>query len=186
MPPHDESLLRQVKDSSIEAFETLFRIYHPILFRQVWFKARNGDLAEDIVQETFVRVWQKRESLKPGKSFLALLVSISANLLKDHFKHEQVKTRNKDAIPPPARMEGDDPEEAVHLSLLQSEIHDAANRFLPDRCRTIFVLSRIEDKSNEEIAELLKVSRKTVENQLNHALNVLRKKLAPLLSKVNQ
>ena len=93
MPANDESLISRVKASDVNAFETLFRTYYPLLFRQVWFRAHDADLAEDIAQETFVRVWLNRGSLKPAPSFLPLLLRIAANLLKDHFKHEAVKSK---------------------------------------------------------------------------------------------
>lgn len=184
MPANDESLITKVRASDITAFEALFRAYHPVLFRQVWFRAQDPDLAEDIAQETFVRVWLNRTSLRPDSSFLSLLIRISGNLLKDHFKHEAVKFKSRDSIPPPARIDGDNPEDALQLTLLQEQIQAVANRYLPDRCRLVFVLSRIDGKSNTEIAELLRISQKTVENQLNLALKVLRKKLDPSLLKV--
>ena len=61
--------------------------------------------------------------------------------------------------------------------MLQEEIQRIVNERLPDKCRTIFILSRIEGKSNPEIAALLDLSVRTVENQIYRALKVLKKNL---------
>ena len=61
--------------------------------------------------------------------------------------------------------------------MLQEEIQRIVNEKLPDKCRTIFILSRIEDRSNPEIAEILNLSTRTVENQIYRALKILKKNL---------
>ena len=71
----------------------------------------------------------------------------------------------------------DDPEAVNQAAMLQEEIQRIVNEKLPDKCRTIFILSRIEGKSNPDIAELLDLSVRTVENQIYRALKVLKKNL---------
>ena len=61
--------------------------------------------------------------------------------------------------------------------MLQEEIQRVVNEKLPDKCRTIFILSRIENRSNPEIAEILNLSTRTVENQIYRALKILKKNL---------
>ena len=61
--------------------------------------------------------------------------------------------------------------------MLQEEIQKIVNEKLPDKCRTIFILSRIENRSNPEIAEILNLSTRTVENQIYRALKILKKNL---------
>ena len=67
------------------------------------------------------------------------------------------------------------PETEHELSELKEAIWNAVNEHLPDKCREIFLLSRNEKKTNQEIAELLNLSKRTVENQLYRALKILRK-----------
>ncbi|GIS53021.1 hypothetical protein Ct9H90mP29_00630 [bacterium] len=71
----------------------------------------------------------------------------------------------------------DDPEAVNQAEMLQEEIQRVVNEKLPDKCRTIFILSRIEDRSNPEIAEILNLSTRTVENQIYRALKILKKNL---------
>ena len=173
----DSELLERVRDSDAEAFRTLFNQYQPLVFRHVLYQTRNVDLAHDIVQESFLRIWERRASLKPHLSIVAYLFRISGNLVRDDIKHRNVQRKLEHAIPPPTPSEGDDPEEALRMATLKRELVNAVNVSLPEKCRTIFLLSRMEGKSNKQIAELLGIATKTVENQLHHALKVLRKRL---------
>lgn len=173
----DIQLLEKVKESDIEAFRMLFDRYQPIIFRQVLFQTHDADLSHDIVQETFIRVWEHRGSLKPNLSFLAYVMRISGNLVLDVFKHQKIQKRLEDSIPSPALSECDDPEEALQLTVLHERIYTVMNENLPKRCREVFLLSRFEGKTHQQIAELLGISARTVEHQISHALKVLRKKL---------
>jgi len=173
--------MEKVKDSDIEAFRTLFSRYQSVIFRQVLFQTRQTDLSHDIVQETFVRIWEHRASLRPHRSFLALALSISNNLIRDAIKHRKVRERLEGEVPRPVLSEGDDPYEALQLSMLEEELTAIIKEGLGEKCRTVFLLSRFEGMSNREIAELLGLSPKTVENQIHHALKVLRTKLGRYL-----
>jgi RNA polymerase sigma-70 factor (ECF subfamily) len=173
----DTQLLEQVKVSDMEAFRMLFDRYQPILFRQVLFQTGQTDLSHDIVQETFIRVWEHRRSLKPHLSFLGYVFRISRNLIRDNVKHQKIRKRNDKYIPPSVLSENDDPNEALQLTLLQEEITSIMNNDLPKRCREIFLLSRFEGKTHQEIADILHLSVRTIEHQITHALKVMRKKL---------
>jgi RNA polymerase sigma-70 factor (ECF subfamily) len=173
----DTELLEKVRASDEEAFRALFYRYQPILFRQALYQTGDIDFAHDVVQETFVRVWEHRESLKPHLSFLAYLLRISRNLVRDSVKHRKIREKLESALPPPALSEGDDPGEAFQLNALRERISVIANRDLTERCREVFFLSRLEGKTHQEIAELLDLSVRTVEHHIGHAMKVLRKNL---------
>jgi RNA polymerase sigma-70 factor (family 1) len=173
----DTQLLEQVKDSDMEAFRMLFERYQPVLFRQVLFQTGHTDLSHDIVQETFIRVWEHRRSIKPHLSFLGYVFRISRNLIRDNVKHQNIRERIDKGISPSVLSENDDPSEALQLILLQEQITRIMKNDLPKRCREIFLLSRYEGKTHKEIAEMLHLSVRTVEHQILHALNILRIKL---------
>lgn len=173
----DSQLLAQVKSSDKGAFQVLFERYQPILFRFVVFHTGQSDLSHDIVQQTFLSVWEHRRSIKPHLSFLAYIFRISRNLMYDAVKHRKIRERIDGALSPSAKSEIDDPAEALHATLLHEKIHAIINEDLPPRCREIFLLSRFEGKSNQEIAGSLHLSIRTVEHQISYALKVLRKKI---------
>ena len=172
----DAQLLELVKNSDMEAFRRLFEHYQPILFRQVLFQISETDLAHDIVQQTFISVWEHRSSLQPHLSFLAYIFRISRNLIRDAVKHRKIRDRIDATLPPPAHSELDDPAEALQLTMLQEKITAIIND-LPQKCREIFLLSRFEGKTNKNIADSLHLSVRTVEHQISKALKALRKQL---------
>ena len=95
----EKTLIKNVKDSNRRSFQKLFYQFHDQLFRFVVYRVQDADIAKDITQETFLRIWTKRKSLQPKKSFFSLLARISTNLCYDHFRYTKVRLRNKDNIP---------------------------------------------------------------------------------------
>jgi RNA polymerase sigma-70 factor (family 1) len=178
---NEYNILIKIKQSDSEAFHIIYNQYHSTLFRFVFSRMKDYESSKDIVQETFVKVWLNRNIIKPDLSFLAYITKISDNIIKDHYKREKVRKNYKDYIPDISVSFQDNPEHAFAFSFLQQKIYQVVNNNLPRRSRIIFLLNRMEGKSNQEIADLLKITKKTVENQLNHALKILRKKLEKYL-----
>ncbi|MEL1223199.1 MAG: RNA polymerase sigma-70 factor [Candidatus Neomarinimicrobiota bacterium] len=173
----EQDLLKKVKNSDKNAFHQLFSNFYDILFRFVVYKVKDSDLAEDISQETFLRVWKKRADLLPEKSFFSLIARISTNLCYDHFRHSAVRKRHEDQIPVYGKSHFDDPEKMNQAKVVEEEIQRIVNEKLPDKCKSIFILSRIENRTNREIAEMLELSIRTVENQIYRALKILKENL---------
>ena len=92
---------------------------------------QDADIAKDITQETFLRIWEKRESLQPEKSFFSLLARISTNLCYDHFRYTEVRLRNKDRIPEYGKSHFDNPEEIVQAQAIEKIIRKLVNEKLP-------------------------------------------------------
>ena len=177
----EKTLIKNVKDSNKISFQKLFYQFHDQLFRFVVYRVQDADIAKDITQETFLRIWEKRESLQPEKSFFSLLARISTNLCYDHFRYTEVRLRNKDRIPEFGKSHFDNPEEVVQAKAIEEIIRKLVNEKLPQRCRVIFILSRIEGFSNQEISTKLSLSIRTVENQIYRALKILKKHMKKYL-----
>lgn len=176
----EKILIENVKHSDKDSFKKLYLQYHPVLFRFVISRIRDEDIAEDIVQDTFIRVWKIRQSLSSDKSFFSLIAKISSNLCKDHFKHETVRLRHKENITEIYIQQSDKHDKQFETEFIQKNILNIIHQKLPLKQRMIFLLSQIEGKTNQEIAEMLGISQRTVENQLYRALKTLKKKLVKL------
>ena len=170
----DFKLLTKLKESNEKALKELFFNYHDTLFRFICYRVTDPDLAEDITQETFVRVWNNRQLIEPKKSFFSYIARISTNLCLDHFRHMKVRKKHKETIPRFAESHFYNPETETNLDALKEKIQKIVNENLPEKCREIFILSRIENKTNTEISTILKLSKRTVENQIYRALKVLK------------
>ena len=177
MGSREQSLLKRVRASDRSAFKALFYDFHDSLFRFTVYRVHDEDIAEDITQETFIRVWKNRKKLQPSKSFFSLIARISSNLCYDHFRHMKVRHRHKDSVPQHGDSHFDNPEAGIQADVLQAEIQRIVNAKLPEKCRIIFILSRINGMTNPEIATELDLSIRTVENQIYRALKILKKNL---------
>ena len=81
MMEKEQKILQNVKNSDKKSFKKLFSTYHDSLFRFVFYKTKDSDLAEDITQETFLRVWKTRKKIIPEKSFFSLIARISSPMI---------------------------------------------------------------------------------------------------------
>jgi RNA polymerase sigma-70 factor (ECF subfamily) len=181
MQQSEKILIENIKHSDKDSFKKLYLQYHPILFRFVVSHVHDEDIAEDIVQDTFVRVWRIRRSLASDKSLFSLMAKISSNLSKDHFRHETVKLKHQENIIEIYDQQSDKPDKQLETEFIQNNILTIVHQYLPLKQRMIFLLSRIEEKTSREIAEILNISQRTVENQLYRALKMLKKKIKRIM-----
>ena len=177
MLQEEKILLEEVKKSNKVAFKKLFFNYHDTLSRFVLYKVQDKDIAEDITQETFLRIWKIRKKLKPSRSFFSLIARISTNLCYDHFRHVEVRQRHETLIPVNHDKRLNQPEEDVLGESLENEIQKIVDTHMPEKCKQVFILSRIEKLSNNDISEILGISIRTVENQIYKAIKILKNKL---------
>jgi RNA polymerase sigma-70 factor (ECF subfamily) len=141
---------------------------------------REKDVVEDLAQDVFLKLWEKRETILISTSFLAYLHRMSANeaisyLRKAKKRNEQLEIEELPPLSAPDRTDS---------PFLQHELHQHIQKAigqLPDRCRMVFVLSRYEELTYKEIAEKLEISIKTVENQMGKALRLMREQLKEFL-----
>ena len=176
-----EELVQAVKNSDIRAYKQVFKHFHPMLFHYLYVRCMDYDLCQDIAQEVFVRLWEKRTGLNPKCSFWAYLVKIAENLYKDHCRHVKVKDKHNETVTGLYERSVNSPDKDIHFKQLQQVLIKIVNHHLPPKCREIFILSRFKEKSIIEIAEMLNISKKTVENQLSKALQIIRKKIIKYL-----
>ena len=173
----DQFIGRGMANGDKNAFKTLFYNHYNNVLGFVNYKVVDMDLANDITQETFIRIWKSHSSIRPDKSFFSFAARISSNLCNDHFRHLKVRTKNKDRIVNSNYKESLSPELINDEIELKKRINYLVNTILPEKCQTIFILSRIEHKKNKEIAQILDISIRTVENQIYRSLKILKKHL---------
>ena len=162
------------------ALKDLFFAYHPQLFRKIYSIVRNQNLADDLSQQVFIRLWEKRNSLKIESNFAAYLMKMGANEALGHLRRQKAEI-----IPLNDQLDLKASAEMADASVREAEqalkINDAID-LLPTRCREIFLLSRRQHLTYQEIANTLSISKKTVEVQMGKALMILRKSLLAMIS----
>lgn len=141
---------------------------------------QDRDEAEEIVQTTFLSVWEKKEALEIRTAVKPYLYAMVRNACLNVLKHEKIKQQHVEVELAVAERSTESVVRTVMASELESRISDAMEK-LPEQCRLIFKLSRFEDLKYAEIAEQLDISVKTVENQMGKALRIMREQLKEYL-----
>ena len=165
-------------DSSL-VFEQVFKDNFKDLHGYACSILKDSDDAEEIVQNVFYKLWEKREKIPTLQSVVAYLYRSVHNESLNFIKHSKVKADYQSHTLHAAKNDSRS-SDTTNAKELENRIHDAINS-LPEQCRTIFQLSRFEDLKYREIADKLGLSIKTVENQMGKALKVMRIKLADFL-----
>ena len=141
---------------------------------------KNEAEAEEIAQTVFVKLWEKRKALSVETSMKAYLYRMAHNDCMNWLKRQTVVKKFQNEKAYAMKYETDGRQDNASFSQLEEKLSHALQE-LPERCRTIFQLSRFEDLKYREIATQLRISEKTVENQMGKALKLLRTKLIDFL-----
>jgi len=172
----EKVLVDRLIDGDQTAFELLFHFYYSGLVTFARQIVLDVDEAEEIVQYLFVQLWSNRKKIRESSSlknyFFVSVRNRAFNFLKRQQIRENVLQELKQMVETDLLYSPD----LFVVSELQEQIKRAYKK-LPERTREIFLLSRIDGYSNDEIAKQLNLSKRTVETQISRALRILRNEL---------
>jgi RNA polymerase sigma-70 factor (ECF subfamily) len=171
---NEATLVKQLAKGNILAFNTLYKAYSGRLYRFSMGYLKSEEEAEELVQEVFTLIWEKRKELKEELSFKSFLFTIAFNLIRKHFRTKAYLMQYLASQPV------EESDMATSGDITYNSLYQYAAelvRQLPSRCREVFIKSRFEGLTIKDIAREMKISHKTVENQLTKALHFLRTKL---------
>lgn len=177
-PYSDQELMSEIALGNREAFSMLFDKYWKNLSNNAYKVLNNRDAAHDIVQELFVELWVKRESLSVEYVSAYLQTAVKYKTLNYIQKHKVKVSLSEYDFQIPESETNSTENNIYHQELKQTL--DQSIEKLPPKCSMIFRMSRIECLSNKEIAKHLNISVRTVENQIGIALRILKPKLRKL------
>lgn len=174
----DEQLFLSIKEGDELAFNTLYQRYWQLLYQAAFRRLENGQQAEDIVQEVFIRLWTRKENLSIENVSSYLHTAVRYSVLSFFSRH---KTTYAFYEPFEGMLgEGHSPEEHLMAKELL-ELAYAYAETLSSRKKQILLLHLKGSRSTKEIADILGITQKTVQNQLGTALQGLRRNLIPLI-----
>ncbi len=177
----EQSYLVDIRPGNRAAFEAVFRTYYEDLSRYAFSILKRREESEDLVQQVFVNFWEKREQTIISGSLKSYLFRSVHNQSLNLIKHEKVKANYVEHSQYFNTKYHSEVEEELEGKELEGKIAEAIDT-LPNQCRKIFIMNRMESLKYKEIADQLDISIKTVENQIGKALKVLRGSLASYLS----
>ncbi|MFH6991013.1 RNA polymerase sigma-70 factor [Flavobacterium sp. FlaQc-48] len=169
-----------IKNGNEAAFEKVFKMYFKNLHAFAYTFMKDDIIAEEIVQNVFFKIWEKKDQLQIDDSLKAYLYRAVHNESLNHLKHLKIKNSFQLQYSDPMEPSDQDASSQMIATELENDIQKAINE-LPQQCRTIFQMSRFEQLKYQQIADHLNISIKTVENQMGKALRVLRSKLVEYL-----
>lgn len=181
MEEDEEKLLNSFLKGDQAAFSKLFELHYQGACRYVIRLVRDEDTAEEIVQSTFVNLWEKKEMISADISFRSYLFRSAYNTALNYLKHQKVVAtyvnKKQDNITVSRKSYVSHQPDFE----LQKRISDALNS-LPPQCQRVFRMSREEGLKYHEIANELDISKKTVEVHMGKALKLLREHLKDYLT----
>lgn len=176
----DLIIIEGLEQNDKVVFDYVFNYYYSSLcaFSMQYIGNRNS--VEDLVQDFFVYLWVEAPRLKIKSSLRSYLFTSIKNRCLDYQKHHKIIEKYRTYL----LFSSDKEDVSTEQFFAESELRQAIQTSLaklPPRCREIFELSRLNGLSNQEIAEKLDLSKRTVELQISNSLKILRKELAEFL-----
>jgi RNA polymerase sigma-70 factor (ECF subfamily) len=177
------NLIHQINTGNELAFEKVFKQYFKSLQNYAYTILKDLDVAEEMVQNVFLKIWEKREKLPTDAVVSSYLYKSVYHESLNYLRHEKVKISHQQQTLYSMKEETDNASDRIKLKQLEEHLQKALND-LPQQCRTIFQMSRFDELRYREIADELGISIKTVENHMGKALRLLRLKLVEFLPAV--
>ncbi|MCL4482087.1 MAG: sigma-70 family RNA polymerase sigma factor [Bacteroidetes bacterium] len=161
-----------------EEFKTLFDAYFESVRRYILYRSGNEELATDIAQDTFLRIWEKQMIVDP-KTGKSLLLKIAGDLLITQYRREKVAFNFFNTFQPANR--SNTPEDELNFQELKKS-YERALESMPEKQRAVFLMNRVDELKYKEIADQLELSVKAIEKRMGQALEHLRTEMKDKIS----
>lgn len=176
----DNELIDLVRESNHTAYTEIYHRYHQLLITFALKKLNDPELTKDIVQEVFLALWTKRSQLTEIGNLPGYLTTLTKNKILNLFDHEKVKSKYASSLAThSSNYQISDTDHKIREKQLAYRISLELHS-LPKKMRQSFVLSRINNLSNREIAAKLNTSDHNISQHINNAIRILKAKLIAL------
>jgi len=172
--------IAELKSGNTKAYERLFKQWYEPLCRYAYGILHSQEESEDIVQKTFCNLWDRREKMEIHIAIKSYLYKMVHNACLNRVKQWQMQSEHHEQIVGWSATATNQVEQTIAQKELRQQIDIAINT-LPERCKEVFLLSRMQHLSYVQIAQQMQISPNTVETQMVKALKVLRVKLKDYL-----
>jgi RNA polymerase sigma-70 factor (family 1) len=172
----DSLTVSNLKQGDSEAFDDLFKKYSQRLYSFSLKYLKSEEEAEEVVQEVFLYIWEKRDGLKPDQSFNSYIFAIAYNIIRKYFIRKNRENAYKDEQLYIFLNDGNNLDQIIDYRFLLEKVESIIN-LLPARRKEIFIKRKYEGLAIKQIADDLGISPNTVENQLASAQKQIQKEL---------
>lgn len=168
----DQELAVFLKKGDHVAFKELYNRYWAIMLNTAYKRLDSRDAAEEVVQELFVTLYTKRENIRENENLEGYMRTALKRKVLNTFRSQQVHNKYLDSVIAENRIETRSADHELQVKELSRKLEIAASK-MPEKCRQVFILSRIEQLSNRSIAEKLGISVSTVEKHISKAMKIM-------------
>lgn len=172
---NEDILLSRLKAGEHRAFDTLYKRYRTPIYANILKLVKSHDYATELLQEVFLKVWQRRAYIDSSLNFKAYLLRIAQNTVYDFFrKASREQVLENTLISLTCKASYSPVEDQLYFRETQANLEKALNR-LPEKCRKVFIMCKLEGKSYDEVSKLLNISTATINNHIVKATRILKK-----------
>ena len=170
---NEKGLIDQIKEGKKHAFQKLYETYAPRLYKFAMAYLKNESEAEELVQNVFIKIWEKREDLDHSKNLKSYIYKLSINTIYVFIRKRNIENAFIDYAKNNYKEDDNNTWHTVILNEMQANLSKLVAK-LPEQQRKIYHLSKEKGMTNDEIARELDLSKRTVENHLYRALTYLK------------
>jgi RNA polymerase sigma-70 factor (family 1) len=173
--PHSDqhSLLADLKSGGESAFNYFYEKYSLQLYRKLLKMVQADVIAEELLQDLFMKIWEKREYIDPDQSFKSYLYRIAERIVYDYFRELARKAKASDYITANSTEIYEQFENGELEAEMRKKVQNAIAR-LPEQQRIVFNLCKIEGKSYEEVSTLLGITTGTINTHITRATKTIK------------
>lgn len=175
-PQEESTLLNDLKSGSAAAFKFFYDKYSIPLYRRIFKLVKIEVIAEELLQDLFVKIWEKRELIDPEQSFKSYLYTVAERLVYDHYRTATRQARLAREVADQTSEIYTHTEEAIFEKETQSRINQAIEK-LPTQQKLVFTLCKIEGKTYDQVSELLGISTATINTHITRATKAIKAQL---------
>ena len=169
----DSDLIKGLKKDNHDSFQKLFDQYSQILFQFSLSYLKSREVAEEVVQEVFIKIWDNRNKLRTDTSFKSYLFTIALNSIRKWFNKQSRQNKLEHDILLEFSSKAEEFDDNPDYQMLLDKL-DEFIQLMPEKRRQVFIKKKIEGKSLKEISEELSITTKTVEYHISEGMKFLR------------
>ena len=174
----EKHLLLRLQKGDEAAFEQLYHLHKTALASNLLRILKSRELVEDVLQHTFMKLWETRAHIDPHKPIAPYLYRIGRNLTSDIFRKALLDRNLRQQLLPKMAESYTHIEEAIHVEENKNTLYRVLDKLPPQR-RKVFVLCKIENKSYKEVGKILHISENTINDHIREANKFIKKQFSP-------
>lgn len=157
--------IESIRSGDQTAFRTLYILYREDLYIWIFKFLKTHELSQEVLQDVFLKIWLNRRRIDPERNIKSFIYSVSKNTIIDYLRKISLDKSLVESITYEIHSKSTHADSNINYREVESHLSELLNR-LPEKCRKVYILCKIEGRSHKEVSEILKISPSTINNQI--------------------